>query len=389
MFDFTTLCPAWGQEAPMWENLRRQGYDNPDVIDFGVAEMKFDLAPAIRSTVTAQAQRGTFGYGMPSERYFQAVNAWMQRRHGWKTEAEWCIPTYGLVSAIGYSLRAMTEPGDGVMVLFPSYGPFFRTVADCGRTLVRSDLVLESGRYVMDFQDIEKKLADPNTKLLIFCNPHNPTGRVWSREELEKLGQLCLTYGVGIISDEIHFDLVFRPNVHTVFASVSPEVADITVTLTAPSKTFNIAGMTVSNVLISNSELRRKVEAVISREMGHYINAFGMAACIAAYEEGEPWLEEALAVLKDNADFLRGFCTEHLPTIRFQEQEGTYLCWGDYSGLGLPDGELNALLGQKARFLSQKGTDFGEGFGQFHRVNVACPKSYLEKALNRLKEVLG
>jgi cystathionine beta-lyase len=250
---------------------------------------------------------------------------------------------------------------------------------------VRTDLINRNGRWEMDFDDMEKKLADPNVKAYILCSPHNPTGRVWTREELERLGDMCLRYGVKVISDEIHFDLVFAPNKHTVFAGISPELADITVTLTAPSKTFNIAGMTISNIIVSNPEMRESVFGEVSLAMGAYINSFGLAACRAAYDSGEKWLEELLPVLDGNAELMRKFFAEKLPTVHMNRQEGTYLCWVDYSGFGLNESALDELINTKARFTSQHGRDFGEGYEQFHRVNVACPKIYLEKALHRLE----
>lgn len=387
-YDFQTLAPAWGSNAEMWKKLERQGAAHPDVIDFGVAEMKFVLAPEIMQAVTEQAQHGTFGYAPAGDEYFDSVARWMKKRHDWDIRPEWMTQSYGLVAAIGCAVRAMTEPGDGVLVSFPSYGPFPRTVLSNSRTLVRTDLINDNGRWVMDFDDMEEKLASPEVKLFILCNPHNPTGRVWTREELERVGEMCLRHGVKVISDEIHFDLVYVPNRQTVFASISPEIADITVTLTAPSKTFNIAGMTISNVLVSNEELRRAVFAEIELGMGHYINSFGLAACRGAYDNAEGWLEGVLKVLQGNAQYMKAFFEQRLPVIKMNEQEGTYLCWVDFSGLELGEAALEELLHGKAKFMSQHGVDFGEGYELFHRVNVACPQQYLEKALERLEKAI-
>ena len=388
-YDFETLAPRWGTDAPMWQHLKADGIEDPDVIELGVAEMKFLLAPCIRDAVAKQALEGTFGYSTADARLMNAICAWMQRRHDWTVKPEWITQTYGLVPAIGYALRALTKPGDGVLVCFPSYGPFPRTVLANDRKLLRSDLILENGRYVMDWADIERKLADDGTKAFILCNPHNPTGRVWTRQELEKLGDMCLKYGVVVISDDIHFDLIFAPNQHTVFASISPEFASNCVMLTAPSKTFNIAGMTISNVIVSDDEKREKMRKIMDRDMGHYINAFGLAACRAAYEEGDEWLDEALTVLKGNADLLRSFCNERLPMIKVNEQQGTYLCWADCTGLDMTPDELDSFMHKNAHFMSQGGGFFGEGYERFHRINVACPRSYLEKALLRLENAVN
>lgn len=386
-YDFTTLAPSFGQ-GPMWEKLAAMGVNDPDVIDMGVAEMKFLLAPEIMDAVTRQARSGTFGYAPAGQEYFAALESWMKRRHNWTVERDWVTQSYGLVAAIGCAVRALTQEGDGVLVSFPSYGPFPRTVLQNNRSLVRTDLINENGRWVMDFDDMEEKLASPEVKAFILCNPHNPTGRVWTREELARVSGMCLKHGVKVISDEIHFDLVFSPNENTVFASISPETADITVTLTAPSKTFNIAGMTISNVIVSNPELRKDVFGQIELGMGHYINAFGLAACRAAYDCAEPWLDALLPVLDGNAKFMKRFLDDRLPMISMNEQEGTYLCWLDFSALGLGESALEELLHGKARFMSQHGVDFGEGYELFHRVNVACPREYLEKALCRLEEAI-
>jgi cystathionine beta-lyase len=349
--------------------------------------MKFRLAPEIKSAVVAQGESGTFGYAPPPAigEYTASVKRWMQSRHGWDIDQTWITESYGLVAGLGCAVRAITREGDGILVSYPSYGPFPRTVLANRRNLVRTDLINRNGRWEMDFDDMEKKLADPKVKAYILCSPHNPTGRVWTREELERLGDMCLRHGVKVISDEIHFDLVFAPNKHTVFAGISPELADITVTLTAPSKTFNIAGMTISNIIVSNPEMRESVFGEVSLAMGAYINSFGLAACRAAYDSGEKWLEELLPVLDGNAKLMRKFFAEKLPTVHMNRQEGTYLCWVDYSGFGLDEGALDELINTKARFTSQHGRDFGEGYEQFHRVNVACPKIYLEKALHRLE----
>ena len=383
-YDFTTLHPAYGTDQPMWKHLKEQGFDDPEVIDLGVAEMKFPLCPAIREATMAQAAEGTFGYSMASGDTLEAVCGWMARRHSWQIQPDWIIQTFGIVTAVGIAIRAYTQPGDGILVLFPSYGPFQRNVLANDRTLVQSELVVEDGEYRVDWADFEAKIADPAVKAYILCNPHNPTGRVWTRAELERMGDLCVKHDVLIISDDIHFDLVFKPYVHTVLAAMKPEYARRTVTLTAPSKTFNIAGMTISNVIISDPDLREKFEKIASLEMGHYFNAFGLAACQAGYTGGEAWLEECLTVLKANADYVRGFLARHLPMLTMLEQQGTYLCWMDCRGLNMEEKELDAFL-RSAGFLSEGGAFFGEAYGRFHRVNVACPRQYLESALLRLE----
>lgn len=383
--DFETLWPAFGSDAPMWTRLEKFGELTPDGVEFEVAEMKFKIAPEISAACARQAGEGTFGYSGPADSLTREVCAWMEKRHGWLVESDWLRQTYGLVPAIGYSIRALTERGDGVLVNFPAYRPFPTTVESNDRRLVRSDLVLRDGRYVMDMEDMEKKLSDPSVTAYILCNPHNPTGRVWSREELEAVGALCLKYGVKVISDDIHFDIAYPGHPHTVFANVSRKLAEVTVTLTAPSKTFNIAGMTISNVIVSDAALREKVWAIMDRDMGHYINAFGFAACEAAYKHCAYWVDECLAVLKGNCDYFRAFLRERVPAFSCCEQEGTYLVWMDCTKTGFSPDELDSFLWNDAKFYSEQGGIFGAGYELFHRVNLACPRKYVEAAALRLE----
>lgn len=388
-YDFETLYPAWGTDAPMWEMLRNSGVHDPDVILFGVAEMKFDIAPEIRAAVQEAALHGTFGYNMPPASVKEAVCGWFQRRHGWSIRPDETIQTYGVVPAIGYAVKAATEPGDGVIVMYPCYGPFERAVNLTGRRLVRSLLQRSGDRWEMDFDALRAAAAAPDVKALILCNPHNPTGRVWTRAELEQLGNICLENGLTVISDEIHCDIVYKPHVHTVFASLSPELAAHTVTLTAPSKTFNIAGMTISNVIVQNPDLFERVRTVVQGDMNIYLNVFGFAALRAAYNECAPWLEEALTVLAGNARFLKTFLSEKLPDAVVFPLEGTYLQWVDFACLGDTDTQREQILKREAKFFSDTGSHYGAEFGAYQRINLACPRHYLQAALDRLDQAVN
>ena len=297
-YDFKSLHPEYGSGAPMWGRLAEFGAPSPEEIDFGVAEMKFRLAPEIAAALERHVTAGTFGYSGAPESLKREICAWMARRHGWRIEPEWLFQTYGLVLAVGCCVRALTEPGDGILLNYPSYPPFYRAIEQNGRRLVRSDLLELEGRYVFDFEDMERKIAQENVKLYILCSPQNPTGRVWTRTELERVGEMCLRHGVKVVSDEIHFDICCPGHEHSVFASLSDEFAANSVVLTAPSKTFNIAGMTISNVIIPSTQLRERVKETVSRDMGGYFNSFGYAACEAAYKSAEPWLDECLKVLE-------------------------------------------------------------------------------------------
>ena len=384
-YDFTTLHPAFGSGAPMWERLAQFGEPAPDAIDFGVAEMKFKLAPEIASALERHVTEGSFGYAGAPESLKREIVSWMERRHGWHIEPEWLFQTYGLVLAVGCCVRALTEPGDGILLNCPSYPPFYRAIEQNGRRLVRSELLEQDGKYVFNFEDMERKIEQEHVKLYILCSPQNPTGRVWTRAELERVGEMCLRHGVKVVSDEIHFDICYPGHEHSVFASISEELAANSVVLTAPSKTFNIAGMTISNVVAPNPELRERVKATVARDMGGYFNSFGYAACEAAYKSSGPWLDECLKVLEGNCRLFTDFLTERVPVFSCHMPEGTYLAWMDGRRAGLSPEELTEFLHKDARFYTEGGDVFGSGYELFHRVNLACPREYIEKALLRLE----
>lgn len=384
-YDFSTLHPAFGSGAPMWERLAQFGEPAPDAIDFGVAEMKFKLAPEIASALERHITEGSFGYAGAPESLKREIVLWMERRHGWHIEPEWLFQTYGLVLAVGCCVRALTEPGDGILLNFPSYPPFYRAIEQNGRRLVRSELLEQDGKYVFNFEDMERKIEQEHVKLYILCSPQNPTGRVWTRAELERVGEMCLRHGVKVVSDEIHFDICYPGHEHSVFASISEELAANSVVLTAPSKTFNIAGMTISNVVAPNPELRERVKATVARDMGGYFNSFGYAACEAAYKSSGPWLDECLKVLEGNCRLFTDFLAERVPVFSCHMPEGTYLAWMDGRRAGLSPEELTEFLHKDARFYTEGGDVFGSGYELFHRVNLACPRDYIEKALLRLE----
>jgi len=383
-YDFETLLPAWGTDAPMWQILRAQGASDPDVILFGVAEMRFELAPPIRSALREMAETAAFGYNLAFPAAEEAFCAWSAARHGWTITPEDLRFVYGVVSGIGYVLRAITEPGDGVVVLYPSYGPFPQTVEQSGRRLVRVLLRETDGRWEIDFDALRAAAADPGTKALILCSPHNPVGRVWTRAELEQIVSICLENGLYIISDEIHCDLVYKPHVHIPTASLSPEAAEITVTLTAPSKTFNLAGLSASTMIVTDPALRKRTDAVLSREMGHYLNVAGMTAMTAAYRECGPWLDEVLDVIAGNYARMKRFLAEKIPGAKTYPLEGTYLQWADFACLAPTEPELEEIFKKKAKFFTDNGTHYGPEYGTFRRINLACPQRYLETALARL-----
>lgn len=380
-FDFETLNTGGGVHPFVAE----RGVTDPEIISFSVAEMRLNLAPAITQGMHRVVDVGCFGYAPPQkERYDQAVKAWMKRRHNWDVDMNWAVQTTGVVTAMGAAIRALTQPGDGVIIQPPVYPPFGRSVVNNGRTLLENPLVEEKGRLVMDFDDLEEKAK--KAKLLMLCSPHNPAGRVWSREELRRVGEIAQKYDLYVLSDEIHFDLDFT-GTHTVFTEAAPALRDRTIICTAPSKTFNLAGNALSNIFIPNKELRERFSADISLHCGHYLGTFAYGSATAAYEDGAAWLDALLVHLQKNRAVLEKRLTQLIPGARLLPLEGTYLQWIDLSCLGLPQDQLMELL-ESALIFVNDGSTFGQG-GQGHiRFNLACPTRCIEAAMDRLGGVL-
>ena len=359
-----------------------------DVIPMWVADMDFPTPPAVAEAMERAARQKIFGYTMPDESYSRLLADWYGRRMGWQIDTAWLAPIPSVLAGVSAAIRALTAPGEGVLLCQPVYYPFARIITGCGRELMVSPLRLENGRYRFDFADLEKKLQDKRCKVFLLCSPHNPVGRVWTREELAELGDLCCKYDVKIISDEIHADLVFTPNRHVPMASVSPEIAARTVTCMAPTKTFNMAGLPAAHMIIPNEELRRGVAQVCSASGQGLWGVMPLAAATAAYGRGEPWLDGLLAYLKGNLALLHESFPAGAP-ITALETEGTYLAWLDCRGLGLNGEELDDFFLKKAGIWLDGGTMFGAGGEGFQRLNFACPRSVLQKAIDRIKKAAG
>ncbi len=313
----------------------------------------------------------------------------MSRRHQWKVDPKWIVYSPGIVPAINMMVQTFSNIGDKIIVQPPVYYPFFSAVTANGRRLLLNQLHYENQKYTFDFEDFEEKAKDPLTKIFILCSPHNPVGRVWTREELKKLGDICLEHDILIISDEIHHDLVLPGNNHTVFSTISEEFEQKTIVCTAPSKTFNLAGLQVSNIIIPNEKMRQSFINTIFNKNGIGIpNSFGIVAMIAAYNEGEEWLEQVLRYIDSNFEYLKDFIRSKIPSVKYIEPEGTYLAWLDFNSLGLNDEELKNIILNKAKIALDGGKLFGAGGEGFQRINVACPKSILEDAMQRIKKAV-
>ncbi|MDD6810472.1 MAG: pyridoxal phosphate-dependent aminotransferase [Lachnospiraceae bacterium] len=360
-----------------------------DVLPLWVADMDFRTAPCITERMKKDVELGIFGYTNHKDRYFQAVANWYQAYFDWTVQKDWLLKTPGVVFAIAMAIQALTKEGEGVLIQQPVYYPFAAVIRDNNRKLVNSPLVLKDGRYEMDFEDLEIKIKNENVKLFLLCSPHNPVGRVWTKEELVRVGELCLKYDVKIVSDEIHSDFVYPGYKHSIFSTVDERFKDISIICTAPSKTFNLAGLQVSNIFIPNPVIRKAFQKRLNAVGYCEPNMLGMHACQAAYEGGREWLEELKVYLKENLDFARDFLEKRIPQIKLIEPEGTYLIWLDCRALGLSEAELENLIVQKAKLWLDAGKMFGATGAGFERINLTCPRSVLQEALERLEKAVA
>lgn len=359
------------------------------ILPLWVADMDFQTSSYILDAIEDRVKHGIFGYSDTKDDYFKAVSSWLDRRHGWKVSKDWMITTPGVVFALAMAVRAFTSVGDAILIQQPVYYPFSRVVNDNKRKLVVSNIkLMDDNRYHMDLEDVERKIVEENVKMVMLCSPHNPVSRVWSKEELCALSDICLKHNVIIMSDEIHADFVYEDNKHYVLADLDEKYADITITATAPSKTFNIAGLQVSNVFISNEDMRNRFEEEIAAAGYSQINSLGIVACRAAYEHGEEWYQAMLKYVKANIDFVDGYLKANIPSLKMIKAEGTYLVWIDCRELGLNDKDLDALVVDKAGLWLDGGTMFGDSGSGFQRINVACPRATLTKALDKLKSAV-
>ena len=385
--DFDTVPNRRGTNCFKYDFAREMGMPE-DVLPLWVADMDFPTAPAVLERLHALAEHGIFGYTGVKDAYFSAVHNWYAQRFGWETQRSWLVTTPGVVFAIAIAIRAFTQKGDAILIQQPVYYPFANKVTENDRQLVVNPLVLKNGRYEMDFADMERKIVDYRVKMLLLCSPHNPVGRVWTKEELLRVGEICQKHGVLVVSDEIHADFTYAGHTHRVFASVKSEFADFTITCTAPSKTFNLAGLQNSNIFIPNRQLRHAYKKELSACGCGGTNCMGMAACQAAYEAGADWLEQLKQYLAGNLAYIRQFLREKLPDIALIEPEGTYLVWLDLRKLGLTEQQQRQLIVQDAKLWLDTGTLFGQGGEGFERINIACPRTTIEQAMQRLEHAV-
>lgn len=366
-------------------DFKKENGKADDILPLWVADMDFRSPDSVVEALKKAVDHGIFGYSRADESYFDAVAAWYQKRHHLTLQPEWMTCTPGIVFALSIAVRAFTQEGDAVLIQPPVYHPFSRAILRNKRTLVENPLVLKDGHYEMDLEDLEQKVLDEHVKLMILCNPHNPVGRVWTREELTALADICLRHHVYVISDEIHGDFVWQGHEQTPYASISEEACLHSMLCTAPSKTFNLAGMATSNLFIPDPEMRRKFRSELLDVGQENMNRLGLFACRAAYEGGGEWLDQLIGYLAGNLALVRDFCKNRVPQIQLVEPEGTYLAWLDCRELGMTDDELMAFFSDEAKVWLDPGTHSGEQGSGFMRFNLGSSRSVIAQALDQIE----
>ncbi|WP_421382258.1 MalY/PatB family protein [Bacillus salacetis] len=363
-------------------------FSDEEIIPMCIADMDFQVSEAITEAMKEKAKHGIYGYTTFSERYFRAIQMWWKRRHDLEVDREWISFSPGIIPGMNILLGILTEPGDAVIVQDPVYYPFYSTIENHGCTVLKNTLTYKNDHYQMDFADLERKAKDPNTKVLILCSPHNPVGRVWTSEELGRIAEICLKHDVWIISDEMHGDLVYEGNTHHPLFSVGEELKQRSILCAAPSKTFNIAGLQTSILLIPNQELREKYEHKLLSFGMSRPNAFGVEGTIAAYEQGEQWLDELLMYLEGNRQYAINYLQKNIPSVKPVAPEATHLIWLDCSELGMEHEELFEFFLVEAKIKFDEGYKFGPSGSKFVRMNIACPRERLTMALRRMDEAV-
>ena len=382
-YDFDEIIPRRGTNSYKWDSA-----GDADILPMWVADMDFRTAPPVVEALRKRVEHGIFGYVRVPDAYYAAVTNWFARRHEWQIEKEWIIYTTGVVPALSAVINAQTAPRDKVMVQTPVYNCFFSSIRNNGCGMITNPLIYRNGTYQIDFADLEQKAADPNVKVLLLCNPHNPAGRVWTKEEHTRIGDICIRNNVWVVADEIHCELVFPGHTYIPFASISQEFLMHSVTCTSPSKAFNLAGLQIANIISADTDIRTKIDKAININEVCDVNPFGVEALMAAYNDSEEWLEELKQYLFANYNYLRAYFAECLPEFPVSMLEGTYLVWVDCSVLNQSSDETVKTLLEKEKLWVNEGGLYGEAGKGFIRINIACPRQQLIEGLNRLRRAL-
>lgn len=386
-YDFDARIERKGTNSLKWE-IANPDWNGEGMLPLWVADMDFACPPEVTEALIRRASHPIYGYPMKQASFYQSLRDWVEKHFGAVVEESWMTTISGVVPSMHVAIDAFTSPGDQVLIQTPVYHPFFHAIENRGREVVRTSLLEREGRYDMDWEDLEKKLGEDRVKLMLLCSPHNPIGRVWTKEELERLGNMCMEHGVIIVADEIHADLVYEKGSHTPYYTLAPELAQHSITLLSASKTFNLAGLFTSFVLTQNCQLLRTFTTTASRMGYENVNLFGIEATTAAYRHGARWLDELLVYLRGNAEYLHQFLAERIPEVSMPIPEATYLGWMDFRRLGLNQAELNRLLRKEAKLGLHDGVTFGSEGEGFQRINFGCPRSILVEAMERLEKAI-
>lgn len=382
---FDKVVPRRGTNSVKWDIFKEK-----DIIPLWVADMDFAVAPAITEALKKRVEHPVWGYTLVPNSYYDAIISWFHRRHQWDIKKDWIIYTTGVVPATSAAIKALTLPGEKVMIQTPAYNCFFTSIMNQGCQIVENELVRDGDTYRIDFDDFERKAADEKVTVFLLCNPHNPAGRVWTKEELTKMYDICKKHNVTVISDEIHCELVMPGYHFTPFATISEDAQDNSVTLNSPSKNFNIAGLQIANIICKNDEMRRRIDRVINIFEVCDVNPFGVIALQAAYNDSEEWLDELNKYLWDNYQYLKDRLEKELPKVKLLKLEGTYLAWIDITGLGMSSDMAAQKLLHEGHVYLNSGTMYGKKTGEgYLRINLACPRATLEEGINRMVKTLA
>jgi len=385
-YNFDQEINRYNTSSVKWDEVDTI-FGGENLLPMWVADMDFKVPEPVIEAVKQRAEHGIFGYTARNDSYYEAIIGWMERRHNWKVEKDWICHAPGVVPALGMLVRTFTKPGDKIIIQPPVYYPFTNVVEKNERVIVPNPLKYKNGRYVMDLEDLENKI-DQDVKMIIISSPHNPVGRVWTKEELTQLGNICLKNNILVVSDEIHFDLILKGHTHTPFASISEEFAQNSIVCTAPSKTFNLAGLQTSNIIIPNPSLREQFTNTIESLFIGMTNTFGLVATESAYRYGDEWLDQLLEYLQQNAEFLTDYINQYIPELKVVPLEGTYLVWIDCRDLSLEVKQLEHLMQKEAKVALDEGYIFGKWGEGFTRMNIACPRTTLEEGLRRIEKAV-
>ena len=382
-FDFDTVVNRKNTNAIKYDLAKKRGKPE-DAVSLWIADMDFPTAPCIQKAVAEKAAHGIWGYSRPDNRYYDALKKWYKERHNFEVQNEWVVNTPGVCFALAAAIKAFTKEGEIVLIQKPVYYPFFNIINSLQRKVVNSSLILKNNHYEIDFDDFERKIVQENVKMFILCSPHNPGGRVWTKQELQKISEICLAHNVLVVSDEIHSDITFGSNVHTVYGSLSEQALQNSIICTAPSKSFNLAGLQFSNIFIADEKLRKAFSEELDKTGYDEPSVFGIVAATAAYSEGADWFDSVKSYIWENILFAKNYIEENASQIKVLVPEGTYLLWLDFSKTGLSDSEINDRILNKAKVWLDNGSMFGKEGEKFQRINCATPRIILEDALKRI-----